>query len=55
MFWHGTEISVFLMAIAFLNVTTSEKKNGYLLIEAFGKLFNTQTNGHLGSILGGLS
>jgi hypothetical protein len=28
-------------------VTTSEKKNGFLLIETFRKLFNAQNHGHL--------
>ena len=37
----------------FLNVTTSETKIGFLLIEVFSKLFNTQNYGHQGSILGG--
>jgi hypothetical protein len=32
-----------------LNVTTSEKKNGFLLIETFSR----QNYGHQGSILGG--
>jgi hypothetical protein len=31
----------------FLNVTTSEKKNGFLLIEVFRKIINTQNDGHL--------
>ena len=31
----------------FLKVTTSEKKIGFLLIETFRKLFNTQSYGHL--------
>jgi hypothetical protein len=35
-------------------VTTSEKKNGFLLIATFKKLFNTQNQGHQGSFLGGL-
>jgi hypothetical protein len=35
--------------------TTSEKKFGFLLIEVFRKLFNPQSYGHQGSILGGLS
>ena len=39
---------------AFLRCTTGEKKNGLLLIEVFSKLFNTQNDGHQGSILGGL-
>jgi hypothetical protein len=39
----------------FLNITTSEKKNGFLLIEIFRKLVNPQNYGHQGSILGGLS
>jgi hypothetical protein len=38
----------------FLNVTTSEKKNGFLLIETFRKLFNPQNDDHQSSILGGL-
>jgi len=38
----------------FLKVTTFEKKTGFLLIEVFSKLFNTQNYGHQGSILGGL-
>jgi len=37
-----------------LNVTTSEKKTGLLLIEVFSKLFNPQNYGYQGSILGGL-
>jgi hypothetical protein len=37
----------------FLESTTSETKNGFLLIEVFRKLFNPQNNGHQGSILGG--
>jgi len=36
-----------------LYVTTSEKKNGFLLIEVFSKLFNPQNYGHQGMILGG--
>jgi len=40
--------------MSFLKVTTYEKKNGFLLIEVFRKLFNTQNYGHQGSILGGL-
>jgi len=36
-----------------LKITTSDKKKGFLLIEVFRKLFNTQNNGHQGSILGG--
>ena len=39
----------------FLQVTTYEKKNGFLLIEVFRRLFNSQKYGHQGSILGGLS
>jgi hypothetical protein len=39
----------------FLNITTSEKKIGFLLIEIFRKLFNPQISDHQGSILGGLS
>ncbi len=39
----------------FLNITTYEKKTGFLLIEVFRKLFNTQNYGHQGTILGGLS
>ncbi len=39
----------------FLNITTSEKKIGLLLIETFKKPINTQNYGHQGSILGGLS
>ena len=35
-------------------VTTCERENGFLLIEVFSKLFNTQNYGHQGSILGGL-
>jgi hypothetical protein len=31
----------------FLDCTTSEKKNGFLLIETFKKLFNLQNDGHL--------
>ena len=34
-------------------VTTPEKKNGFLLIEVFKKLFNLQIYGHQDSILGG--
>jgi len=30
-----------------LKITTSEKINGFLLIEVFRKLFNPQNNGHL--------
>jgi len=30
-----------------LKVTTSKKKTGFLLIEVFSKLFNTQNDGHL--------
>jgi hypothetical protein len=30
----------------FLNVTTSEKKNGFLSIEGFGKLIKPQNYGH---------
>ena len=33
--------------------TTSEKKNGFLLIEVSRKLINTKNYGHQGSILGG--
>jgi hypothetical protein len=33
--------------------TTSEKKNGFLLIEIYRKLFNPQINGHQGLFLGG--
>jgi hypothetical protein len=32
---------------AFLFITTSEKKNGLLLIETFRKLFNPKNYGHL--------
>jgi hypothetical protein len=39
---------------AFLNVTTYKRKNGFLLIEIFRKLFNPQNYGHQGSLLGGL-
>jgi hypothetical protein len=39
----------------FLYCTTYEKKNGFLLIEVFRKLFNPQNYGHQGTILGGLS
>jgi threonine/homoserine/homoserine lactone efflux protein len=39
----------------FLKVTTSETKNGFLLVETFRKLFNPQNYGHQGSFLGGLS
>jgi hypothetical protein len=39
---------------AFLLVTTSETKYGFLLIETFRKFFNTQNYGHQDSILGGL-
>ncbi len=36
------------MAVSrFLYVTTYEKKNGFLLIEVFRKLFNPQNDGHL--------
>ncbi len=38
----------------FLYVTNSKTKTGFLLIEVFRKLFNTQNYGHQGSILGGL-
>jgi hypothetical protein len=38
---------------ALLFVTTSEKENGFLLIETFRKLFHPQNYGHQGSILGG--
>jgi hypothetical protein len=38
----------------FSQITTSETKNGFLLIEIFRKLFNTQNDGHQGSLLGGL-
>jgi hypothetical protein len=31
----------------FLNITTSEKKIGFLLIETFRKLINPQNYGHL--------
>jgi hypothetical protein len=33
--------------VEFLKITTSEKKNGFLLIETFGRLFNPQIVGHL--------
>jgi hypothetical protein len=38
----------------FLFVSTYEKKNGFLLIGVFRKLFNTQKYGHQDSILGSL-
>ena len=38
-----------------LFVTTCETKNGLLLIAIFRKLFNPQNDGHLDSIMGGLS
>jgi hypothetical protein len=38
---------------SFLQITTSEKKNVFLLIETYRKLFNAKSYGHLGSILGG--
>jgi hypothetical protein len=41
------------MQVGFSFITTSEKKNGFLLIEVFSKLFNTQNYGHQGTILGG--
>ena len=37
-------LGLFLTA---LNVTTYEKKTGFLLIETFEKLFNPNENGHL--------
>jgi hypothetical protein len=33
----------------FLNITTPEKKNDFLLIETFRKLFNPQNQGRLGT------
>jgi hypothetical protein len=36
-----------------LLVTIRERKNNFLLIEVFSKLFNTQNYGHKGTILGG--
>jgi hypothetical protein len=40
--------------VGVLNVTTYEKKNGFLLIEIFKTLFNPQNYAHQSSILGGL-
>ncbi len=39
--------------IKLLFTTTCERKNDFLLIEVFRKLFNSQNYGHQGSILGG--
>jgi hypothetical protein len=36
-----------------LETTTSEKKNGFLVIEVFRKLVNPKNYGHQGTILGG--
>jgi len=35
-------------------MTTSKKKIGFLLMEVFSKLFNTQNYGHQDLFLGGL-
>jgi hypothetical protein len=41
--------------MSFLKVTTCERKNGFLLIGIFRKLFYAQNYGHQGSLLCGLS
>ncbi len=51
--WRSCEQS-FLDNAIFLNVTTSEKKIGFLLIDIVKKLFNPQNDGHQGSNPGGL-
>jgi hypothetical protein len=51
----GTPLYILVGMIGFLNVTTYEKKNDFLLIEVFRKLFNAQNDGLQGLILGGHS
>ena len=51
--WRSCEQS-FLDNAIFLKVTIPEKKIGFLLIQIYRKLVNTQNYGHQGSILGAL-
>ena len=46
-FVRGRSKSAAPLNVTFSQITTSERENGFLLIETFRKLFNPQNQGHL--------